>query len=646
MRLIVAAFCIGLFYSATAYSQTLFTYGTNAVSKDEFVSAYNKNSNGNAAVGEKAYREYLELYTRFKLKVKAGFDQHLDTLPNQKAELQNFRNQISASFMNDDVAMKQLEDEAFTRSQKDIHLAHIYIPFADPKNPDTAKAWQLAQDAYSQLQKGIAFSTVAENYSGDPAVKVNKGDIGFITVFTLPYELETLAYTTAPENFSKPLRTKIGYHIFKNLGERKAIGYIKAAQILVGIPADATPEQRSAAKYIADSIHAALLSGESFSQLALKYSSDNFTYQTGGVMPDFGVGRFEPVIESAVFALDKDSAISKPILGSDGYHIFKRIARVHVAPDRTNNDFNAFIRLQVQNDPRKEIAKKMLLQRVFKQTGFKKNAVNENQLFAYVDSVLKKKPTPKTSSINNKTLLFSFANQKVMVGDWIKYLQATKTNPAQANTMSYPQLLQQYQEVVGTEYYKNHLEQYNAEFAKQLQEFKEGNLLFEVMQRNIWDKAARDTVGMRKYYEANKNKYWWEPSADVVLFTCSNEAIAKEVKEKVEKNKKGWRTTLTAYEATVQVDSGRYEIAQLPIKESNTFAAGTISDPLVNTTDNSASIVYVIAVHPQRAPRNYEDAKGFVLNDYQLQLEEKWIETLKKKYPVKVNEGVLVSLWK
>jgi len=293
------------------------------------------------------------------------------------------------------------------------------------------------------------------------------------------------------------------------------------------------------------------------------------------------------------------------------------------------------------------VAKSMLVQRIFNETGFKKNPLNEKELYAYADSIMKKRPPAKTTTINNKTLLFSFADKKITVGNWMRYLQDIKaTPPDQSGLLSYPQLLKQYQEVVGTEYYQIHLDKYSPEFAKQLQEFKEGNLLFEVMQRNIWDKAARDTVGMRKYYEANKNKYWWEPSADVVLFTCSSEAIAKEVKDKVEKNKKDWRTILTAYDATVQADSGRYEITQLPIKESGTFAAGIITDPLVNTTDNSASFVYMIAMHPQRTLRNYEDAKGFVLNDYQLWLEEKWIETLKKKYPVKVNEPVLESLWK
>ena len=67
----VLAFCAGI--SQVLYSQTLFTYGTKKVSKDEFLKAYNKNPNptGNRKDGLK---EYLNLYMNYKLKVQAAYD--------------------------------------------------------------------------------------------------------------------------------------------------------------------------------------------------------------------------------------------------------------------------------------------------------------------------------------------------------------------------------------------------------------------------------------------------------------------------------------------------------------------------------------------------------------------------------------------
>ena len=83
------------------FSQTLFTYGTNAVDKSEFLRAYNKNK---TAVTDKAMamREYLDLYIQFKLKVKAAKEMRIDTLTTLANDLQNFRTQIEESYLNDE----------------------------------------------------------------------------------------------------------------------------------------------------------------------------------------------------------------------------------------------------------------------------------------------------------------------------------------------------------------------------------------------------------------------------------------------------------------------------------------------------------------------------------------------------------------
>ena len=54
------------------------------------------------------------------------------------------------------------------------------------------------------------------------------------------------------------------------------------------------------------------------------------------------------------------------------------------------------------------------------------------------------------------------------------------------------------------DYYRNRLEEYDADFAAQIKEFKEGNLLFEIMQHNIWDKASNDSSGLKAFFEKNK----------------------------------------------------------------------------------------------------------------------------------------------
>ncbi|MEO6314901.1 MAG: peptidylprolyl isomerase [Chitinophagaceae bacterium] len=631
-----------LLIACTAQSQTLFSYGKKDVSKEEFLRAYNKNNTAGSNT-EKAYREYLELYTRFKLKVQAAYDAKLDTLSGQATELQNFRSQIIEGFMNDESSVQLLVDEAFLRSQKDLRVSHIYIPFA---GGDTLPAYQKAMEAWTRIQGGADFASIAETWSADPSVRTTKGDLGYITAFTLPYEFETIAYATPTGKTAKPYRSRTAYHIFKVTAERPAVGRMKAAQILVALIPDADNTEKEKKKILADSIYTALQHGASFKDLVTRYSNDNISFQSGGVLPEFGAGRYSEDFENAAFGLAKDGDISKPVRTSFGFHIIQRIERVPVNTDKTNAAAMALLKQAVQADKRILVAKQMLAQKAMKATGYKLALVNDKLLAAYADSVYAGKKPQQLPVMNDNTVLFSFPQQKVTAQDFSKYVNSIKNTPELLRGKSTPQLETQYAETVAMEYYRKRLETYNKEFASQLQEFKDGNLLFEIMQRRVWDKAAMDSTGLQKFYGNNKNKYWWEPSADVILFTCSDSASAVKAKNTLGKNPSDWKNLVQNSDGTIQADSGRFELTQLPVSVSSDIKAGNIAEPVKSSTDNITTFAYTIKVYKDRAPRNFEDARGFVINDYQSFLEDKWIATLKQKYPVKINEPVLESCWK
>jgi peptidyl-prolyl cis-trans isomerase SurA len=77
---------------------------------------------------------------------------------------------------------------------------------------------------------------------------------------------------------------------------------------------------------------------------------------------------------------------------------------------------------------------------------------------------------------------------------------------------------------------------------------------------------------------------------------------------------------------------------------SSKIAPETVTEPLVNNADGTASFIKVIHVYPAHQPRSFEQARGLVINDYQNLLEDEWIKQLKKKYRVKVNEKVFQSM--
>lgn len=636
---------LAILLSVAAQAQTLFSYGPHKVSREEFLKAYTKN-NAETVPTDKSYREYLDLYIRFKLKVQAALEMKLDTLEAQRFEVRNFRNQIAETYMNDEASMNSLIDEAIVRSRKEINLSHIYISLSSGASAaEIAKARERANVLYARLQKGENFAKLAVEYSEDPEAKNNAGLIGYISSFVLPYDLENIAYSTPVAAVSKPYQSPIGFHIFRNNGERKSPGRLRAAHIVLSFPPEATPAQKQAVKERADSLYQALLNGADFKEMAARFSTDNLTYQTGGELPEFGVGRYDTRFEEAAYALQKDGDLSAPISTSFGYHIIKRIRMVPLQNDPSNPAHRDAIRQQIISSDRSKLTRQVLLKRIYSQTGYAKAPFNAAAFNSLTETVLNGKPAPANGALKNNNTLFSFAGRKITVKDWVNYLESIRNFDAVRANKSPQQLLEQFTETTALEYYKDQLDKFNPAFAAQVKEFREGNLLFEVMQRKIWDAAALDTTGLRKFYESHRTSYWWEPSANALIFTASNDSLAQVAIAALNgSGAKEWMSMIERSGGNLQGDSGRFELGQLPVAERTDFREKLVTAGVKNETDNSVTFCYIIKLYPQREPRNYNDARGFVINDYQNFLEEEWVKQLKKKYPVVIAESVVKAL--
>jgi peptidyl-prolyl cis-trans isomerase SurA len=364
---------------------------------------------------------------------------------------------------------------------------------------------------------------------------------------------------------------------------------------------------------------------------------------SGGVMPEFGVAKYSPDFEDKVFALQKDGDISQPFQTQFGYHIVKRISKTDIPQDRNNENYLYTLKQQVLGDSRIRSAKEKFLNDILKKLNYKKNTTfKEADLWKLTDSFVVANKKIALPGLTANSVLFSINNQNIKVNDWLTFIKnykATTSNPGEADQ----EIFSKYISTVAIDNYKKKLPVFNPEFKYQLEEFKDGNMLFEVMQRNVWDKASNDSIGLKNYYDQHKTKYTWNQSADAVLISCSNEKAANDVAQQIKKGK-SWKQVAEENISQVQTDSGRYELTQIPAKPNTKFIEGMITDPLVNENDGTATLVKILKIYPPNQQRNFEEARGLVINDYQNFLEEKWIEQLKKKYPVKVNEKVFQSI--
>ncbi|MEJ0082865.1 MAG: hypothetical protein WDM78_18365 [Puia sp.] len=202
-------------------------------------------------------------------------------------------------------------------------------------------------------------------------------------------------------------------------------------------------------------------------------------------------------------------------------------------------------------------------------------------------------------------------------------------------------ILDLYRQTIAFDYYREHLEKYNASFAAQVNEFSDGNLLFEIMQRQIWNRTIADSDGLKKYYETNIRKYWWKPGSEAVIFNAPNLNVAKKLEDELAKNIINWRVTVDSYAGQIHADSGRFELSQIPGKLA--VPAGKFTQ-IVTNSDQSVQFAYIIHAYNTPSPRTYDEARGLVINDYQSEQEDRWIDELKKKYPVTINETVFKTL--
>lgn len=632
-----------LAFTSPVFSQTLFTYGKNTATATEFIRAYSKNNTQPVANKQKAMQDYLELYINSRLKIKEAYSRGYDTLPQIKLEVENLRNQILENYMSDPETMDALTKEAFQRSLKDVHAAHIFIG-ANPG--DTATAYLEMTKLVDRLKKGEDFLTVAQQFSQDPSAKTNKGDMGWITVFTLPYMFETPIYTTKPRQISGIIRSKAGYHLFKNIAERNAVGKMKARQILLAYPPKATDADKKTIARRADSLYKRIIAGDDFSKLAQQFSNDYISAVTGGTLPDFGIGEYDGVFEKNVWGLPKDGALTKPFETTHGYHIVKRISLVPITKDTASLVTQQDLRQKIIQDARWVSSRDVIYDRVSKKANLKMTGITPKNLWAYTDSLLDRQPLGIGSDVKPETELFTIGDTVLRAQDWINYAQAFRFKSDGTGRRSYPEVMNDFLHSIVFQYYRDHLENFNEDFRYQMTEFKDGNLFFEIMQQEIWNRAHSDTTELLALYETNKSKYMWTKSADAVIFFCSDENIAKTLFAQIKKNPSNWRSLTEALAEKVVADSARYEWDQIPSKTKIIPTTGLVTTPLVNTTDNSASFAYIIKTYPNPVQRSYNEAKGLVINDYQALLEEQWIKKLREKYPVVVDQKVMNAVSK
>ncbi|MBN9293146.1 MAG: peptidylprolyl isomerase [Flavobacteriia bacterium] len=649
MRKIIVA--LSLFSSIIGFSQkdpVVLEVGNKKVTKSEFLQIYLKN-NDDPKFDQKSMDDYVEIFTKFKLKVVEAEHEGYDTIPKLKRELEGYRKTLATPYLTDKTLQDDLVKQVYERLKTEVRASHILVKVAERATPeDTLKAYNRILAIKKRIEAGEDFEKVARSSDGseDPSVAYNGGDLGYFTAFQMVYPFEEAAYRTPKGKISNIVKTRYGYHILKVTDVRPARGTIRTAHIMIALAKNASAEDIEAAKKKAYEIYTKAKNGEDFAKLAETFSDDTQSAAKGGELPPFGTGtttRMIPVFENAAFGLKNNGDITEPIQTDFGFHIIKRL---DWKPLGSFDELKKELQTKVSKDDRSKITQDSFIQKLKKEYKYKSyKAKNISWFYNNIDSSYFKNNYSYTGLTTDKPL-FVLNKQAFTQKQFAEYIQK---NTKYIRNGSFKDIIDQHyanwerQSILN--YEQSRLDGKYPDFKLLMNEYHDGILLFEIMSDKVWNKASQDSTGLTAFFEKNKDKYVWGKRVDAFVYECISNDVANNVYGMISKNnavssKEIIDEVNKTSELNLKVKTNKYEIESTPFLKGHDFVKG------LNKVYEYNGKYYVVFVNEILDPSAKElaECRGLVISDYQNYLETTWLSELKQKYPVKIHTEVLYNL--
>lgn len=606
------------------------------VPKSEFEYLYNKNSQ--QQVNPQTLDEYVEMFKLYKMKVADARAEGIDTMASFRREADQYRHELAAPYLADSLFLNSLVKEAYDRSKEEVEAYHIML--FKPRDPSMVDAARNRVDSIRQLLlNGADFADLATRFSQDRGSSAKGGRMGWMVANSYPYAFEVAAYNLPEGQISDVIDSGVGFHVLKGGKRRPARGKVKAAHILKLTQGKSDADKKKAKAEIDSLYQLVIANPATFNHIASTNSEDPGSARQGGVLPAFGTGEMVAEFDSVAFAL-ADNEISEPFATSYGYHIIKKIGSEPIASMESIKP-RLLARITSPQDPRFLMVRENQTKKLAKKH---KGSLNEKNLQALRNDV---KTLGLDSALYAKwnaapqadMQVFAVNGKSTKLADVVENLSRIQL-PASAYAVK------EFDNVVDMLYNR---ELVNAEedallteqpdYANLLREYVDGSLLYEVSVRKVWDKAAKDTEGLKAYFEANRDNYKWsEPRAKGFLVQALNDSVGNLVRERAA------ALPADSLISTIRKEfKGKAAIDRVLVSKGTNAMVDNImfGGPESAPTNSKYTVYFMINPRLVNEPEEVADVKGMVTSDYQNEFQQAWENELRKKYPVTVNEKVL-----
>jgi peptidyl-prolyl cis-trans isomerase SurA len=640
-------YCIGFcFFGLTMIAQNkadkvLFKIDDIPYYVSDFQRVYTKNIDLVIDDEQRNLENYLDMYIVYKLKVLQAQKKGLDKAVAYVNELNTHKDELANNFIYDSQITEDLLQEAYDRYMIEVKASHILLSLdINASASDTLKVYNQAIAIRNKFLNGSDFEDLALEYSHDPSVKNNNGDLGYFSVFKMVYPFENSAYNTQVGQMSMPIRTNFGYHLMWITDKRSNRGQVSVRHILLTENVD-NPDET---KVKINEVYTRVLAGENFSELAKKYSADSYSARNGGLLAPFVAGDISvEIFEDQAFELQVPGQVSKPFKSSLGWHI---VQLDYKKPPQSFENIKFYLEERIARDGRSKKIESAVIEKAKKKYPYKINKVNLDALIKAIDVNVYDQywSLNKENPLNTKPLLIINTDKTLNVNDFVKFMTLRTNNSTNFNPIS-KFVNNTFNNFVDTElilYLKNNLESSDIEFKNLVQEYREGLLIFSLLEQEIWDQAKNDTIALQSFYSKYQQKYISSKQYDAQLFSTTDEKVSKKVHKLLKKG------------ASIdEVKTKLNKNAQLLLVKSNIFnfddpslLSGIDESKIVNDIIKQDDNYYIVKINEILLPQqlSFEQVQSIVVNDYQKELEDTWGDRLKKEHTITIDQSVFNDL--
>lgn len=635
---IFSALAAAVLLSASAAKKAddpvVMTINGKDIRQSEFEYLYHKNNAQQLA--PQTLDEYVDMFVVYKLKVAEAEAAGIDSTEAFRKEFDGYCDELSKPYMKDTLVENRLIKEAYDRMAGSRLVRHIMLPMGNTYDERIANRTRLDSIRTAIVDSGADFIEMAHKFSSDPSVRANDGSMGYMSANRFPYPFEKAAFDTPVGEISQVVDdAPYGFHIIRVEAERPNPGKVEARHILK-LTRGLSAEEEAVKKTQIDSIYNLLASGGDFEAIARDESEDPGSAANGGMLGLFGPGEMVKEFEDTAFGL-KDGEISKPFRTSYGYHIVQTLSHKGLG---TLEEETPGIKVAMSRDVRSTMPETEKLKQIKNDLGVN---VDSAYLFSIKETLAQAEDSKSAfaSIAENTTKIASVGTKDITVADVVNYIPENSRNGARDPFTAFYQGLNRYIDKTAVKSAKENLYANNAEYRNLVNEYRDGILLFEISNRNVWERASKDTTGLENFFLANRDKYKWEkPHYKGYVIFATSDSIASEAQGFLAMN-------------AIENDS-------LATSLRDRFGRNNIKVERVVTGQGDNAIVDNVAFKGDKpaapgrwhawfgyqgkvldSPEEATDVRGAVSTDYQQKLENEWVEGLRKKYSVKLNKKAI-----